>query len=314
MSSLPHSLARIAGSRSFQRAVLTLILVNAVLIGLETSSELTARFGPVLATMQWVLQALFVLEIGIRIGAHGARPLRFFRDGWNVFDFAVVAFSLLPTAGGFATVARLARILRVARLASTLPELRLIIGTMLRSIPSMGHVVALLAMLLYIYGVLGVHLFGNDAPHHWGSLAAAMKSLFQILTLEGWVEMQDAVLPSHPWAWAFFASFIVIAVFVVINLFIAVVINNLEATRSEEARRQAPAAEGDLLDRVADLRARFDALETALRSSVSRDPCGRGESRRPPERDVETRGSGVGSRPVRVRIERIGSATPRAAS
>jgi voltage-gated sodium channel len=285
MTGLAAALRRITGSRAFQRTVLALILVNATVIGLETSAGLMARFGGALIALHVGLQILFVLEIAARIGAHGPRPLEFFKDGWNLFDFSVVAVSLLPAAGSFATVVRLARILRVARLASALPDLRLIIGTMLRSIPSMGHVLALLALLLYVYGVLGVHLFGEDAPEQWGSLAVAMQSLFQILTLEGWVEIQDAVLPAHSWAWAYFASFIVFAVFVVINLFIAVVINNLETTRNEEARRRSSAGDADVLEQLEDLRARFDALDKTLRSVVLS-----GDRRRePPEKPVSLR-------------------------
>ena len=246
---------------------MALIVANARCMGLETSSALMDQWGAALiAAAHVALQAWFVIEIALRVGAHGTRPTEFFRDGWNVFDFAVVAISLLPAAGAITGLARVARVLRVARLVSAMPELRLIIGTMLRSIPSMGHVVALLGVLLYVYAVLGFHVFSKDAPAHWGSLPAAFQSLFQILTLEGWVEIQDAVLPSHPWAWMFFASFIVIAVFVVINLFIAVVINNLEATRKEEEHRQLLAEDDGTLRRVAELRRQVEDLEHALRA------------------------------------------------
>lgn len=258
-------LRRLVASDLFQRTVVTLILANAALMGLETSTSVVDRWSGFLALAQSVLQALFVLEIALRVVASSPRPLAFFRDGWNVFDFAVVAVSLIPAAGAFATVARLARVLRVARLVSALPELRLIIGTMLRSIPSMGHVVALLALLLYVYGIFGYHLFAKEAPEHWGTLPAAFQSLFQILTLEGWVEIQAKVLPAHPWAWAYFASFIVVAVFVVINLFIAVVINNLEETRREERNRVGAGPDDEALDAVAGLRERLETLERLLR-------------------------------------------------
>ena len=256
--------ARIVASPAFRWAVLSLIVLNAALMGLETHQPFAARFAGLLVVAHGAIQALFVLEIAIRVLAYGRRPLAFLRDGWNVFDAAVVGVSLLPAAGPFATVARLARVLRTVRLVSALPDLRLIIGTMLRSIPSMGHVIALLGLLLYIYGILGFKFFGASSPERWGTLPAAFGSLFQILTLEGWVEIQAEVLPGHPWAWIYFASFIVIAVFVVINLFIAVVINNLEETHREEERRKLQSGAHDPLAHLDEIRARLDAIEQGL--------------------------------------------------
>jgi voltage-gated sodium channel len=247
----------------FERTVLALIVGNALLMGLETSPAAANWLGPALPSLHAAVQALFVAEIALRVAAARPGPAAFLRDGWNLFDSAVVAASLLLVAGPFATVARLARVLRVARLVSVAPELRLIVTTMLRSIPSLGHVVALLSVLLYVYGVLGVHLFRDEDPAHWGSLGTALLSLFQILTLEGWVEMQREVVDTLPWAWAYFASYVVLAVCVVINLFIAVVINNLQTVKAEGAADTgsgAPAARA----RIAALRAELDRLESEL--------------------------------------------------
>lgn len=253
---------RLAASRTFQASVLALIILNALVMGAETWPQVTRRWSGELAVVHLVVQALFVLELAIRIGAHGARPWEFFRSGWNAFDFAVVALALLPAAGSFGTVARLARVLRAARLVSGLPELRLIIGTMLRSIPSMGHVVMLLGLLVYVYGVVGNHLFAGVDPEHWGTLGRAARTLFVVITLEGWVELMETGARATPWAWAYFASFIVIAVFVVINLFIAVVINNLEKVRGEQ-ESDHPAQENlpDARATAAELRRLADRLE-----------------------------------------------------
>ena len=267
MAGLADRLRVFVESPPFHRTVVALILANAALMGLETSQAIVAQWGGAMAVAQVAFQVAFVIEISLRLAAHGRRPAAFFWDGWNVFDFVVVATSFLPVAGAFTTVARLARVLRVARLVSALPELRLIVGTMLRSIPSLGHVVALLGLLLYVYGVFGYHLFAGDAPQHWGSLPLAFQSLVQVLTLEGWVEMQDAVLPKHPWAWAYFGSFIVVAVFVVINLFIAVVINNLESTREDEKRRSDEVSSDAVLREAVALRERIESLEALLRRS-----------------------------------------------
>jgi voltage-gated sodium channel len=163
------------------------------------------------------------------------------------------------------------------------PDLRLIIGTMLRSIPSMGNVALLLGLLVYVYAIIGFYSFSTLDPPHWRSLPQALLSVFQLLTLEGWVEMQQAVLPRRPWAWLYFGSFVIVGVFIVINLFIAVVLNNLETVKAEEAAQEAreerqhhdadvaategiAATEGEaLLREVADLRVRLADFEARLR-------------------------------------------------
>ena len=250
----------------FQAAVFGVIILNAVVVGLETSASVMARYGAVLGWANTIILAIFIAELAIRLAAYGRNPGAFFRDGWNLFDFLIVAASLIPDVGSFTTVARLARLLRVTRLVSIHPELRLIISVMVRSIPSMGHVVLLLALLLYVYGVLGFHLFHKTDPIHWGTLWTSLLTLFQILTLEGWVEVQDASLRAHPWAWAYYSSFVVVAVFVVINLFIAVVINNLESAKAEhQAELDAQNPERTLLARIESVKRELDELERLLR-------------------------------------------------
>jgi voltage-gated sodium channel len=268
-----ESCQRLVESRWFQNAVLGLIVVNALVMGLETWPALAVRWPGLFRSMNGAVQGAFLVEIALRLVAHGSRPDRFFRSGWNVFDFAVVALSLLPAAGPFATVARLARILRVGRLVSGMPELRLIIGTMLRSIPSMGHVVMLLGLLIYVYGVTGHHLFGAIDPDHWGTLGRAAQTLFFVITLEGWIEIMKASAPATPWAWVYYVSFIIIAVFVVTNLFIAVVINNLEKVRSEEASASGeppPVDERVLLEELRALGARIDRLSETVNARTPR--------------------------------------------
>lgn len=268
MNALASLCRRIAASGRFQNFVMLLILANAVLLGVETSERLRAQYGGALFLASGLIQALFVTEIAIRMIAYAPGVPRFFRDGWNVFDFTIVALSLLPQAGAFATVARIARVMRVSRLVSVWPDLRLIIGTMLKSIPSMGHVIALMSLLLYVYGVLGYHLFHAVAPEDWGSLPLAIETLFQTLTLEGWIEVYER--SRHPLSGVFFGSYIVVAVFVVTNLFIAVVINNLDRTRSEETHERDEASiHHTLLARIEGLKAELNELETALRSEPS---------------------------------------------
>jgi len=252
---------RLSQSVSFHRAVMALILVNAVAMGLETWPTLARTWGSLFAATHKAVQALFVLEMAVRITAHGRRPFAFFKSGWNVFDLAVVAVSWVPAAGSLATVARLARVLRVGRLLSGIPELRLIVGTMLRSISSMWHVLMLLGVLVFVFGVIGHHLFGEADPQHWGNLGRAAQTLFVVITLEGWVEIMRASAVATPWAWLYYLSFIVIAVFVVINLFIAVVINNLEKAKREEAAGPVHVTRQSLAQELHQLAQRLDDLE-----------------------------------------------------
>jgi voltage-gated sodium channel len=274
---------RVAASRRFQNAILAVIVANAVLIGLETSPALWERWGGLFHALNFAVQAIFAVEIAVRLLAHAPRVDRFFRDGWNVFDFTIVALSLLPAAGAFATVARLARLLRALRIVSALPELRLIVATMLRSIPSLANVIVLLGLILYVYAVVGLHLFGGADPAHWGTLPRAGLTLFEILTLEGWVDLMDASLAATPWAWVYYVSFVVLAVFVVINLFIAIVINNLEAAKGEERERAGHGGEPtDAAERLALIRERLAEVEAALRATASGPSAtpGRGASAR----------------------------------
>jgi voltage-gated sodium channel len=263
-------LRRIDESRAFHLFVLGVILVNAGVVGLETSAALASRGSSWFAAAHALVLAVFVVELAIRIGAHGRRPQDFFRDPWNVFDFLVVVVALLPAVGPFSSLARLARTLRVLRIVSAAPQLRVIVATMLKSIPALGPVLLLLALLLYVYAVVGVSLFGAHDPEHWGTLGAALLTLFQVLTLEGWVELQKASMAAGPWAWTYYATFVLLAVFVGVNLFVAVVLNSLEDAREEERRRASASVQE--LDFAA-LRAQLDALERALGEARSTTPA-----------------------------------------
>ena len=258
---------RIANSRSFQNFILGVIVLNAIIVGMETVEEWATAYENLFFWLNQAIILIFVFELAVRMLAYWPRLFNFFRDGWNVFDFVIVAFSFLPAGGSFAMVARLARLLRVVRLVSVFPELRLIVGTMLRSVSSMGHVIVLLGLVMYVYAVLGYHLFSEQDPENWGTLGKAALTLFEVLTLEGWVELQDIGLRISPWVWLFYGSYVLIAVFIVVNLFIAVVLNNLEAVKEEHrAEEAALSPEQDLLQRIEAMKVHLNELEQALRT------------------------------------------------
>ena len=266
---MPALCRRIVDRPAFQNGGLAVIVLNALRIGLGTDPEILSEHRSLFRFLNSLIQAVFVVEIGIRLVAFAPRVHHFFADGWNVFDFTVVALSLLPAVGPFATVARLARLLRALRLVSVVPELRLIVSTMIRSIPSMGHVLLLLGLMVYVYAVLGVHLFRGVDPAHWGSLPRAALTLFEILTLEGWIEVQQASFPATRWAWVFYTSYVVLAVFVVVNLFIAIIINNLEKVKGEQ-QAEADARAGDLAARLGAMRVQLEEIEALVRREHGR--------------------------------------------
>ncbi len=151
-------------------------------------------------------------------------------------------FSLIPATGGFAVIARMARLLR---LVSAVPELRLIVSTLVRSIPSMLHIVALMSLMVYVYAIIGYQLFHEHDPQHWRNLGVSLLSLFQVVTLEGWAEIMYKAMEYHPLTWIYFVSSVALGTFVVINMFIAVVINNLDEAKQERLREleQSPTSD-----------------------------------------------------------------------
>ena len=260
----------IVEARWFEPAMIGLILFNAVLIGLETSKEFVERYDGWLHLGNDIILVIFIIEVVLKLAAVAPRFGLYFGNGWNLFDFTVVVLSLIPATEEYALVARLVRVLRVLRLVSAVPQLRLIVATLVRSIPSMGHVIVLMSIILYIYAVTGYHLFHEHDADNWGSLGRSLLTLFQIVTLEGWVEVMDTALEAHPWAWVYFVSFVLIGTFVMLNLFIAVVINNLEASKVAELEElRDPVTHEEVLeelkrtrDALADLQRRLETLPT----------------------------------------------------
>ncbi|WP_455216694.1 ion transporter [Kaarinaea lacus] len=241
----------IVEKRSFEYFIITLIVLNGVILGLETSPEIMSRYSEWLQFGNQFILGVFIVEAALKITAVSPRFKLYFGNGWNLFDFSVVVLSLVPATGEYAMIARLARLLRVARLISTIPELRLIISTLVRSIPSMGHVILLMSIIFYIYAVAGYHLFHEHDPTHWSTLGLSLLTLFRVVTLEDWTDVMYTAMDMHPMSWMFFVSFVVIGTFVVINLFIAVVLNNLEEAKQEQlATLKAPPTKDEILNEL----------------------------------------------------------------
>ncbi|MFD1215994.1 ion transporter [Microbulbifer celer] len=229
--SLSQQCRRIVEAPLFNQIIIALIAINGVVVGLETSTWVLERYNGLLMGINQLILIAFMVEAAIKITAQGNRPWRYFASGWNCFDFSIIVLSLVPAAGPLATLARLVRVLRVLRLVSAFPELRLLVDTLLRSLPSMFHISLLMGIIFYIYGVAGYFLFHEIDPTHWRTLPIALLSLFRIVTFEDWTDIMYTAMETMPYAWIYFLSFVVMGAFVMINLFIGVVLNNLEEAK-----------------------------------------------------------------------------------
>lgn len=224
---------RLVAHRYFELSIVTLIFLNAFILGLETVESIRTEYQLVLDVINQGILVVFVFEVIVKLISVWPSLGQYFKNGWNVFDFTIVVLSLVPFSSEYAMIGRLLRLLRVLRLVSALPQLRLIVETLLRSIPAMGHVMLLLSLLFYIYAITGYHLYHEALPEQWGSLGRSLMTLFIISTLEGWGEELALCAKVHPMSWIFFVSFIVLATFVIINLFIAIVLDNMEKAKTE---------------------------------------------------------------------------------
>jgi voltage-gated sodium channel len=219
------NLARWVESPLVQGWIVAIILLNAVILGLETSPAIMAKWGTLLVTLDKICLGIFLVEIGIKLVAY--RGL-FWRSGWNVFDVLVVAIALAPGAGPWA-VLRSLRVLRVLRLLTVIPSLRKVVAAFLHSIPGLAGVVAVMAIFFYTAGVLATRLFGESHPQWFGSLGESLYTLFQVMTLESWsMGIVRPVMETHYWAWAFFVPFIMIATFTILNLFIGIIVSTMQ--------------------------------------------------------------------------------------
>ena len=272
--------ARVVSAGWFEPFMIGCIIANGIIIGLETSKDIDGAYGQLLHLGNDIFLVTFIIEAALKITAVAPRLKLYFGNGWNLFDFTVVVLSLVPSTGEFALVARLIRVLRVLRLVSAVPQLRLIVATLVRSIPSMGHVILLMGVIFYIYGVTGYHLFHAHDADNWGTLGAALLTLFQIVTLEGWVDVMETAMEALPWAWVYFVTFVLIGTFVMLNLFIAVVINNLEASKVEQLKElKAPPTHDELVRELERTRAALDALQRRLAAAGA--GASRASERRP---------------------------------
>ncbi|MEM9974594.1 MAG: ion transporter [Pseudomonadota bacterium] len=237
--------------------IIGVILFNAVILGLETSTEVMAAYGPLILTLDRICLGIFVIEIVLKLAAHGGR---FFRSGWNLFDFTIVGISLMPGAQTF-SVLRALRILRVLRVISAAPRLRRVVEGFITALPGMGSVFLLMAIIFYIGAVMATKLFAASFPEWFGSLGQSAYSLFQIMTLESWsMGIVRPVMEVYPYAWAFFVPFIMVTTFAVVNLLVGLIVNSMQEAHGVEEGEKTDAYRDEVL-------ARLSAIEKQLNES-----------------------------------------------
>lgn len=251
-------LAQTMDGRAVQRLVTGLILINAAILGMLTSPPIVSQWGWLLVPLDAIILACFVVELSLRFAARGIALLR---DPWALFDCIVVAIALIPASGPFA-VLRALRVLRVLRLVSINPSMRKVVQALLSSLPGMGSIIMLMGLILYVSAVMATQLFGERFPEWFGSLTTSLYSLFQMMTLDSWSSgTVRPIMEVYPLAWLFFIPYVLIATFMMLNLFIAVIVNAMQSAHEPSPEEQAAAArEQAILDELRALRSEVAEL------------------------------------------------------
>lgn len=260
--SIDYFLKAFLESSGFQNFITTIIILNSLLIGMETFPSVMDDYGVMIDAFDLVILAMFTIEITLKIFIY---RLKFFTSAWNVFDFAIIAVSILPAAGSF-SIFRALRIIRTLRLLKNLPKLRLIIESLLHSIPSIGWIAVLLTIVYYIFAVVGVNLFGVLYPEIFGDLWKSFFTLFQIMTLESWASgIARPIMDGVPYAAIYFVTFILIATYTTLNIFIAIVVNTMNEISLKELQEEEQHIKDFVKQENTKLHKKLDAMQKELK-------------------------------------------------
>lgn len=231
----------------FRNFILGVILFNAAVLGLETSQTVMAVAGPAIELLDRLCLTIFVAEIALKLFARGPR---FFRDGWNIFDFVIVGIALVPAGQGL-SVLRALRILRLLRVLSVTPSLRRVVEGLMNALPGMGSVFLLMGLIFYIGSVMATKLFGAAFPDWFGTIGRSAYSLFQIMTLESWsMGIVRPVMETYAHAWVFFVPFILVTTFAVVNLVVGLIVNSMQDAHHAEDAERTDTYRDDVLTRL----------------------------------------------------------------
>lgn len=223
----------IRNNKIFETFIIVVIMASALLIGVKTY-DVPDYVLTVIYWLDILITAIFIIEISIRYAAE-ERKLDFFKSGWNLFDVLIVVVSLIPIDNAdMALVARLVRVFRVLRMVSIVPELRMLLNSLLTALPRLGYVMGLMFIIFYMYAAVGSLFFEHINDFLWGDIAAAMLTLFRVMTFEDWTDVMYEVMEVYGWAWIYFVSFIFLTAFAFLNMVIGIVVNVLEEEHQKE--------------------------------------------------------------------------------
>jgi voltage-gated sodium channel len=277
-------LARVVYSSQFELVIAFIILVNAVSLALLTMPEIDPETRNTLSELDKFALYIYLVELIMRLVSYGKRPWEFFRQGWNVFDFTIVVLSF-GIFTGETIILRLLRIFRLIRIFRFLPEVRVLTSSVVKSLPPLMSVGVLIFLALFIYGMAGVYLFGEQLPDSWGNITLALTSLFILLTLENFPNYLEEAVAISSWALPFYLSYIFIVVFTVLNVLIGIVLNAMDEAREENKERKRKMIELDTIvhevdditadgkvteDEIGRLREQLKIMETILHDGQKR--------------------------------------------
>jgi voltage-gated sodium channel len=261
-----QSLTRFFTSKEYEFAITAVILFNALVLALETFPAIAGSYGRQIEWLNNLILFIFAVEIGLKILCFGRE---FWRQGWNWFDLSVVLIAALPASQAFSAL-RVLRAVRLLRLVAVVPSLRRVVDGFLQAIPSLGSVVILLLLLLYVFSIMGTKMFGTSHPELFGTLGESAFSLFTVMTLEGWPDLAREVMTAHPWAWLFFIVFIMLSSWTILNLFIGVIVDSMQAhthEREEAMEMQGLRNQQLMMAELTEIRRELSALKSRLETA-----------------------------------------------
>ena len=218
-------------SSKFQNFIMGLIVLNGITMGFETSKSLALEYGTFFTLFNTFVVTVFTIEIILRIYVH---KTSFFKDPWSLFDFTIVAVSLVPASAGF-EIFRVLRVLRLFRLITVVPQMKKIVVALLSVIPGIGAIAGLLTLFFYIFAIMSTQLFGEKFPEWFGTLGESFYTLFQVMTLESWsMGIVRPIMEVYPLSWVFFVPFIFLSTFIIVNLIIAIVVDAMNEMNTQE--------------------------------------------------------------------------------
>jgi voltage-gated sodium channel len=258
------SVQKLIESKGFQHFITSLIVLNGITMGLETSRPFMAEYGALIDLFNHAVITVFVIEIALRLTVY---KLSFFKSGWNLFDFFVVAISVIPASGGF-EILRILRVLRLFRLVTVVPQMRKIVTALARVIPGMMSIGAILMLFFYVFAIMATQMFRDDFPQWFGTLGETFYTLFQVMTLESWsMGIVRPVMELYPQAWIFFIIFIFVATFIMVNLIVAIIVDAMSEINSMEEEHiidEVKGADQHLAEQIRELKDEIWELKALL--------------------------------------------------